>query len=217
MKYLVECGSRSYNIQTNKSDVDVVLLDNIDNSDLNDIVNLINQKYNKTDFHKIDLINFFKNIKFDSLNCYGCQLLYPSKFLINNDLSDYIIKNRDTYINNINKKVFNRLFLSSTNEYMLSEKIYKIQTKSLAYSILYLSILNNLNETGKMSKSIKLSDDILNFISNIRNNKVSYKDAINYYNDAKENVINIQHNFNNYSVDYENQFIKTISDLVHDK
>ena len=68
-----------------------------------------------------------------------------------------------------------------------------------------------------MSKSIKLSDDILNFISNIRNNKVSYKDAINYYNDAKENVINIQHNFNNYNVNYENQFIKTISYLVHDK
>lgn len=213
MIYLAEVGSKSHNINIESSDQDILCVNLFYN------INIPNNNDCKIDFIKMDKMGFFNTIMFKTLNAYGIQCLCPSKFYVYNDISKFIIDNRDNFIRNIEASFYNNIMQNTRIVDNIHKNIISVYnnpmnyTKPLAYSITLLSILKKYNFTKSITESSILDSATLEFVKNIRRKKIDYTDSKKLYDNLRSDALRFRDNFKANNESNSRLFIKELSDL----
>lgn len=181
------CGSRAYNLQTEESDTDLVIIANEDwkiKVDNRDGYNIL---YNTPTllWERLTGIKEYAHI---------WQFFYPLYFTENNFLVEYIINNREKiikaslpYIYKSFSNYFNTC-LSNMNSF------YKVRRKCVCYSFLYASVLYNYANGLGFDKCLRPEGEWHDILLGIRTQDISLKQC-NELKSEYEYKIKIVENF----------------------
>lgn len=178
-------GSRSYNLQTPSSDVDLLIMAN------NDWTVKVE---NKDGYNILYLTpdNFYARILGDIEYPHIWQFLYPQVFTSENEIVDYIVQNRDSIILSNPPylyRSFSNYFHAGTSR---MEDFYLVARKRICYGLLYASILYNYAHGLEFAKCIRPDGDWHDTLLGIRTKNVSLKECIELKDEYKRKIESVE-------------------------
>lgn len=179
------CGSRSYNLQTPSSDVDLVIVAN------NDWTTKVENKDGYNILYNTPITfwdRFIGNIEYAHI----WQFFYPKHFISDNDVVDYILQNRDELVE-ANLPYIYRSFSNCFNGYMRNmESFYLVAKKRLAYGLLYASTLYNYANGLEFAKCLRPEGEWHNILLGIRTGDTSFKQCIELKNEYVDKIKEVE-------------------------
>lgn len=178
MKYIGVVGSRVFGTQRPDSDVDVLVINDasFSNEDVSENYHVL----------KIPVSSFIDCVTYtNTVLVYGIQYLYPSEFLEENELSQYIIDNRERIIKAVRKRMFRTLYQYITYSRYSPSWYYDKNKKAFMRSILYYQIMKKYLATGCMKDSIQVDEKTAELVCKLHDGEISYDE----YHEILENCI----------------------------
>lgn len=179
------CGSRSYNLQTPSSDIDLVIFANNDWTTKVENKDGYNILYNTP-------ITFWDRLVGNIEHAHIWQFLYPEKFLSNNSIVDYILQNRDELVE-ANLPYIYRSFSNCFNGYMRNmESFYLVAKKRLAYGLLYASVLYNYANGLEFAKCWRPEGEWHNILLGIRTGDTPFEQCVELKNEYANKIKEVE-------------------------
>ena len=203
VNYIAIIGSRSVGIELPTSDFDILSTDK-------------SFVYDKSD--KWHLINTNTERVIRELSCtankpFSFQALYPYEFLQENELSKYILDNRENIIRNNLPNLYNIYITRATSAYRdLRMLLPKSNKKRIIYALIYLDSLVRYS-SGDISfgEAFKPEGTFKDLIMNIRYNRFTDLDKL--YSIFEQSMGNAMAAADFYSNKDTASIMKTIEDL----
>lgn len=165
------CGSRTFNLQTPSSDVDIVIVTNddwavrVENKDGFNI--LYNTKQLLWD-------RFVGNIEYVHI----WQFLYPERWCSNNEVVDYIIANRDGLVKANLPYIYRSFghYFASCAQNMSG--YYMVAKKRICYGLLYASVLYNYANGVPFAQCVRPDGEWHDMLLGIRTGNVAFDHCV---------------------------------------
>lgn len=178
-------GSRSYNLQTPSSDVDLLIMAN------NDWTVKVE---NKDGYNILYLTpdNFYARVLGDIEYPPIWQFLYPQVFTSDNEIVDYVVHNRDSIVS-ANLPYLYRSFSNCFHEYTSRmEDFYLVARKRICYGLLYASVLYNHANGLEFAKCIRPDGVWHDTLLRIRTKDASLKECIELKDEYKRKIESVE-------------------------
>lgn len=168
--YEIIGGSRSYGLNIETSDLDICQV-----SDEWKMEKIGPEEH----IIRVPKEEFIRRIT-QNFNAYYLQWLFPYKFSFCNDLTLYIIENRENIISLQRQRIYNLLLNHANRLENRCELIYSSYPKRMTYAILFFSIICRYADGMSFKEAHKVDGELQRFLLGIRKKEVSIEEAKNY-------------------------------------
>lgn len=187
--YCAIAGSRTYNLQTEKSDIDLLFLNsNLITKDYPIVKLSIQDRYNLIECHPTQFLSNLFTTEYWAV----WQWLYPYEFKLDNTITEYIKQTRDNIVQNNLKLLYNSLYNQKIKIIIeRPETFYKVKVKFFAYAILFANQLYEYAEGNNFISSQCPEGVLHKQLIDLRQDKISYNEAfslLQYYLQKLEKV-----------------------------
>lgn len=205
MDYQAIIGSRCYGLEINSSDLDILIVGtsnlNIPSGKIHSII-LSKEEFISEVFMEINPHPFWM------------QTIYPSEFLLNNELSEYILNNRERYISANRSKIYHSYIDKASAIASMIDIFYENNPKPYAYCILWFTTLARYASGISFSEAIKPDSSTRQFLIDMRNKLVSLENAKSALEEARQSANSVSEFYNvPPDLNYLQEFRSTLDSL----
>lgn len=177
-------GSRSYGLNIDDSDIDVALVCEQVKSSTKKIENL--------DYHYADYNDFFSRVLGNKRSTYYYQYLFPSEYIIKNELSEYIRQNNESIMSAQLNTVYNLLLRHSQIFASEKEIWWNRFPKRMMYSTFFCTVLYNHANGMCFADAFRPTGDLKEWLVAARQLELNFDEIINRNSIEMRNAISVE-------------------------
>lgn len=186
MEYRAICGSRSYGLETETSDYDVVLSSIVD-------AELPNCRAHNI---KLSEDQFLKRLLLLENDAAYVQILYPRELLIDTETVRYILKNRESIIRANLDRIYSAYMRKADGLSTDLEIWWKQYPKRAAYSCLFYNTLHRFaTQDILFEEAFKPNEDFRQWLLAVRRNEIPKEEILLRNRELRNNAIKVAGNF----------------------
>ena len=186
MEYRAICGSRSYGIEIEVSDYDIVLSSAVDAELPCDRAHNI----------KLTEEQFLKRLLLLDSNAYYLQICFPHKFLIDSETSRYILGNRENIVRANLDRIYSAYMRKADGLSTDLEFLWKRFPKRAAYSCLFYDTMHRYaTQDISFAEAFKPNEGFRQWLLAVRRNEIPKEEILLRNRELHNNAIKVARNF----------------------
>lgn len=186
MEYRAICGSRSYGVETEASDYDIVLSSAVDAA----------LPCERAHNIKLTEEQFLRRLLLLENNAYYMQICFPKEILDDSNTAKYIMENRESIVRANLDRIYSAYIGKADGLSWHLEDLWERYPKRAVYSCLFYDTLHRYaTQDISFAEAFKPNEDFRQWLLAVRRNEIPKEEILLRNRELRNNAIKVAGNF----------------------